>query len=172
MLLDVVCVNERCFDPELRQPLRKKLGDSAINIALRHDVIASLRERKKRSGDRGHPRREKQGGVRAFEFSDGLFGDGAGWIAIARVEAVRWGDAQLLLHVGDFKRRSLIDRGGERTVFFGKVGAAADDLGFLAEFMVFHIAEPRSVRNKDLIKSFEGIGLILVVVPPSPIPAY
>src|SRR5208283_5132346 len=150
MLLDVVCVNERCFDPELRQPLRKKLGDSAINIALRHDVIASLRERKKRSGDRGHPRREKQGGVRAFEFSDGLFGDGAGWIAIARVEAVRWGDAQLLLHVGD----------------------SADDLGFLAEFMVFHIAEPRSVRNKDLPQSFEGIGLILVVVPPSPIPAY
>ena len=138
VLLHVVGVDEGRFDPQLRQPLRKESDHAAINIALRHDMVARLHQRKNRSSDRGHARREQQRRIRAFQFGDGIFGGGIRGIAVARVVDVGRSGAHLLLHVGDFEGRSLIDRRGERAVLLGEAGAAVNSLGFLAELVLFH----------------------------------
>jgi len=103
VLLDVVGVDECRLDAQLGQPRRKEPDDSAINIALRHDVVSRLHQRENRSRDRGHTGREQQGGVGAFQFGDGIFDDGIGGIAVTGVEAVGGNDAHLLLHVGGFE---------------------------------------------------------------------
>jgi hypothetical protein len=138
VLEDVVGIDEGSFDPQPGQPLREELGDAAIDIALGHDMVAGLDQRQYRRGDRGHARRKQQCRIGAFEFGDGVFGDGTGGIAVAGVEAVGRSGADLLLQVGDFEGRSLIDRRDERPVLFGEADAAADGLGFLAELMLLH----------------------------------
>ena len=54
VLLDIIGIDKCRFNSKFRQPLRQELSHAAINVALRHDVVASLDQRKKRSGDRGH----------------------------------------------------------------------------------------------------------------------
>ncbi len=138
VLLHVVGVDERRFDPQLRQTLREESDYAAINVALRHDMVTRLHQRQNRGRDRGHARRKQQRRIRALQFGDGILGGGVGGIAVARVVAVGRSGAHLLLHVGDFESRGLIDRSGERTVFFAEVGTAVHRLGFLAKLMLLH----------------------------------
>ena len=138
VLRNVIGVDERGFDSQFRQPLRQEFDHAAINIALRHDVVSRLYQRQNRSGDRGHARREHERGIRAFEFGDGILGNRVRGIAVARVVAVGGSDAQLLLHVGDFEGRGLINGCGERAVLFVEARAAAYRLGFPAKLMLLH----------------------------------
>ena len=54
MLLVIGGVDERGLNAQLRQPLRQELVSAAIDIALRHDVIASLEQRQDGGRDRAH----------------------------------------------------------------------------------------------------------------------
>src|ERR1019366_10122601 len=84
--------------------------------------------------------------IRALQFGNGILGNRIRGIAVARVVAVGRRGAHLLLHVGDFEGRSLIDRRGEWTVLFGEAGAAAYRLGFLTELVLLHFKSPVETR--------------------------
>jgi len=67
-------VHERGLDAELGQPLGEEFRHAAVDVALRHDVIAGFQQGKNRGRDRAHARGEDAGSVGAFERGEGLLG--------------------------------------------------------------------------------------------------
>jgi len=130
---------DKCgLNSQLRQPLREKLVRAAVNIALRHNVVATLEKRHDRCGDRAHARGEGERRFHAFQLRNSLFRNRVRRIAVARVKVVGMGGAQLLVVVGDFKRGSLIDGRRHRTVLLFQIRRAAHRLGFGMVFLPFH----------------------------------
>jgi len=101
-------------------------------------VIAAFQQSHNRGRDRAHPRSENQRGLDAFQLRDGFFRNRDRGIAIARVEVIGVRGPQLLVIVGDFKRRSLIDGSRQRPVFLVEVCSAAHRLGFGVMCLPFH----------------------------------
>ena len=130
VLLVLDGVDERGLYAHLWQPLREKFIHAAVDIALSNHMVAALHQRHDRGRDRSHARGERQRRFGAFQLGDRLLGNSVGGIAVTRVKVVAPAGAQLLIIVGDFESRGLIDRRGQRPVFLVQIRSAAHRLGF------------------------------------------
>src|SRR5579872_3225371 len=138
-VLLVLCrVHKRGLNSELGKPLPQELGRSAINVALGNNVITTLQQSQKGSGNGVHPRGEKQSPVSFFQVSNRLFSDSMGGISVARIEHVGRGRPQLLLVVRHLEGRRLINGRRQRSILLGEIGAAADRLSFGTILILAH----------------------------------
>ena len=144
MLFVVGGVNERGLDAHLRQPLREKLIYTAINISLRDDVVSGFEEGHERGCDGSHAGGEGQGRVHALQRRNCFFCNRIGWITVPCIEMVSVCGAQLLVIVGDFESRGLINRSGQGSVFLLQIRSAAHSLGF--GVMLFHLRCLAAIR--------------------------
>ena len=126
------------FNTKLGQPLAEELRGPAINVALGDHMVAALQQRKHRGGDGSHTGSKQQRRIGAFQFGNRFFRHGVSGIAVAGVEHVRGGSADLLIAVRNLKGGSLIDRSGQRPVLLFEVRAAANRFGLGMVLVCFH----------------------------------
>ena len=140
-------IHKSCFNAQLRQPLTEEFRNAAIYVPLRDDVISTLQQGQNRSRNRRHPRRKQQCAIGALQFGNGRLRHGMSRVSIPGVKPVGGRGAHLLVAIGDFERRCLINRGRQRTILLAQIRAPADGFGFLAAFVRFHSIAP--VRKAD-----------------------
>jgi hypothetical protein len=136
-------IDERGLDIQLGQPLREEFCHSAVNIALGHDVVARLQQGQDRRGDGAHAGGKGKCSVHTFQFCDSFLRHRVGRISVAGVEVVGGLHAELFLVVGDFERRRLKNRRGQRTVLLLEINPAADSLRVCVMSVLLWI--PRSI---------------------------
>ena len=120
VLLVIGGVDQSGFHAKFRQPLRQELGRAAVDVALGDDVIAAFTSARMVVVIADMPEANSKSRVGALQFRNGFLCHGVRGVAVARIEwSVRRGP-DLLFHVGDFERGSLIDRRAEGAVLFAE----------------------------------------------------